>query len=164
MKKVTALITTAILGLSSAAIAKPAAPTQVADAQHDRDRFDDHGRYDHDRYDRDRDHNRYGSRWLDLGVARAGKTTIQLDNRDRYRSLKLDVNGWMRVTQVLVRFADGTERLIKLQKANVSRHEPLVIDLGSSRRLNSVIVYASRYGRGSIEVSGLQTRGRFGRG
>lgn len=163
MNKLTALITTAILGISSAAIAKPVAPPQVADAQHDHDRdynndrdradrFDDRGRYDHTI--------RRGpsSRWLDLGIARTGKTTIQIGSRTRFSSLRLDVNGWLRVNQVLVRFADGTERLIKLQHANMSNRDPLVVDLGGSKRVNSVIVYASRYGRGSVQVSGLESR------
>ena len=180
MKKLSLLTTFALLGASSMAFADPTpAPPPppsdgsitVRDHRND-DRYDDRydNRYD-DRYDDndrdgrimvDRDH--YQPRWISLGTAGPGKTGIAVgDELGRFQSLRLDVDGWMRIRQVVVLFEDGTQQKVRMSGSMSRKSAPLVIDLSGSKRIARVIVYAGQFGRGTINVSGLEAKKIFWR-
>src|SRR4029079_17334268 len=131
------------------------------------DRYDRNDRYD-DQYDDnndgdgrimvDRDH--YQPRWISLGSAGPGKTGIAVGSElGRFQSLRLDVDGWMRVRQVVVVFDDGTMQKVRMQGTMSRKSAPLVIDLnGTSKRIGRIFVYAGQFGRGTITVSGLEAK------
>lgn len=184
MNKLTLVTTAAILGASSLAVADPDVTVRDHRDHGDRhDRFDD---YDHDydddndrvfyfdddddfgesRFTRDddgrywRNHRQFiraeqQPRWVTLGTAGAGKTAIGV--KGRYRSLRLDMNGYLRVKQVVVYLADGTVQKVRMASMG-RRGAPLIIDLGGTKNVERVFVYASQFGRGSVEVQGLQAK------
>jgi hypothetical protein len=80
--------------------------------------------------------------------------------KGRFQSLRLDVNGWIRVKQVVVFLADGTVQKVRMNNRVMGRRRaaPLVIDLGGTKRVERVLIYASNYGRGTIDVQGLQAK------
>lgn len=155
MNKLSLLATLALLGASSMAFADP-----VVVRDHRDDRYDRNDR--NDRIAIDRDH--YQPQWISFGTAGAGKTGIAVGTQlGRFQSLKLDANGFMRLRQVVVTFDDGTTQKVKMSGAMSRRSAPLVIDLGGSKRIERIMVYASQFGRGTISVSGLEAKKIFWR-
>jgi hypothetical protein len=169
MKKLGILIATALLASSSVALAKPAVVVDPGDDVTVRDHRDPDDRYRH--YDNDRDDDRFRDRddrrfyrirpgtqptWMDLGMARTGKTRIAVgEDAGLFRSLKLDIKGWLRVGSVLVRFTDGTEQRFKVARSYDASDAPMVLDLGGNKEIRAIIVQAAAYGRGRVEISGL---------
>jgi hypothetical protein len=182
MKKLAILTTAAVLGASSLAVADPQVTVRDHRDRHgdrydDQDRrfdddndapiyFDDDADFGESRFNRDSD-GRYwrGKRqfiraeqqpqWVSLGTAGSGKTGLRV--MGRYQSLKLDVNGWLRIKQVVVQLADGTTQKVRMSSAmNGRRRAPLVIDLGGTKKVERIFIYASQYGRGTVSVQGLE--------
>lgn len=161
MKKLSLLATLALLGASSMAFADPVVVRDHRDDNGDRS-FDRDGGDRGDRIMIDRDH--YQPQWISFGTAGTGKTGIGVGSQlGRFQSLKLDANGFMRVRQVVVVFDDGTTQRVKMAGSMSSRSAPLVIDLGGSKRIERIMVYASQFGRGTISVSGLEAKKIFWR-
>ena len=167
MKRLSLLATLALLGASSMAFADPVVVHDHRDDNGDRSFDRDRGERG-DRGDRghrimiDRDH--YQPQWISFGTAGTGKTGIGVGSQlGRFQSLKLDANGFMRVRQVVVVFDDGTSQRVKMAGSMSSRSAPLVIDLGGSKRIERIMVYASQFGRGTISVSGLEAKKIFWR-
>jgi hypothetical protein len=174
MKKLSLLATLALLGASSMAFADPVVVRDHRDDNTDnRDYRDDNTdrNFDGDRnFDRDRDghimidRDHYQPQWISFGTAGTGKTGIAVGSQlGRFQSLRLDASGFMRVRQVVVVFDDGTSQRVKMAGSMSRRSAPLVIDLGGSKRIDRIIVYASQFGRGTISVSGLEAKKIFWR-
>jgi hypothetical protein len=180
MKKLSLLLTTAILATSSVALADHTSAPGTAPVVRDH-RFDDDFAYDDldgkfvDRQDKrflDDDNYEYRDgrwmrrpmvRWETLGTLGAGKATLNLDNHaGRFKSLKLDVRGRMRINRVLVIFADGTRQVLAMRGASSGYGADPVLDLGSPRKIHAIIVYSSPWSRGSVTITGLKMN-RFAR-
>ena len=185
MKKLSLILTTAILATSSVALAEhTSAPVTAPGApivrDHRDNRFDDFA-YDDldgkfvDRHDKrfvDDDSYEYRDgrwtrrpmlRWENLGTLGAGKAILNLDrNPGRFKSLKLDINGRMRINRVVVLFADGTRQVLAMRSTANGHGAAPILDLGSPRKIHSIIVYSSPWSRGSVTVTGLKMN-RFAR-
>jgi hypothetical protein len=188
MKKIASILTLAILGTSSLALADHDATVTASpdisvrdhrDGRYDNrdnrfdDRFDASLKYDYTTDDdagfrRDNDGNYWRGqsryiraqsqpRWVQLGTKRGGKTVIQVGkDAGQFQSLRLDVNGFMRISHVVVMFENGTRQVVKLNSSG-RRNAPLMVDLtGNRRAIAFVKVFASEYSRGTVTVSGLQ--------
>lgn len=147
-----------------------------SDSKDDTDRmyFDDdddgEARFTHDqdgsywRGDKRFERQNYQPRWVSLGSAGTGKTGIRVGAElGRFQSVKLAVNGYMRIRQVVVQFADGTSQRVRMSSAMTSRTAPLVIDLGGKKRIERIFVYAAQFGRGTVSLSGLEAKKFFWR-
>jgi hypothetical protein len=99
----------------------------------------------------------YQPKWVSLGSAGSGKTGIRVGaDMGRFQSLRLDVNGYMRIRQVVVHFSDGTFQRVRMTSAMSSRSAPLVIDLSGTKKIDRIFVYAGQFGRGTVSISALQ--------
>ena len=94
---------------------------------------------------------RYG--WTSLGTVSAGKQILQPPAGARFDELRLAARGRVHLRQVLVRFANGQEQLIKVDRRLGSRNGAFVIDLaGRGREIASLIIYTDDTDRGELTV------------
>jgi hypothetical protein len=138
MKKITALVTTLVLGLSSAAMAAPSYEPSV------------------------RDHRGPWSpsfrpqvpSWTTLesnGSLTRGKDRIEVSSRARFTKLKLEAaRGSMFIDKVVITFANGQRQVVELSKTIGQRSGAATIDLqGQSRQITKIVVS----GKGSYRTS-----------
>ncbi|CAN5904625.1 hypothetical protein BH11MYX3_BH11MYX3_16730 [soil metagenome] len=139
MKQITALVTTLVLGLSSAAMAAPSYGGSSV-----------------------RDHRGPSSRpfrpqlpsWTTLesnGSLARGKDRIEVSSRARFTRLKLEAaRGSMFIDKVVITFANGQRQVVDLAKTIGQRSGAAMIDLqGQSRQITKITVS----GKGSSRTS-----------
>src|SRR5688572_1252576 len=117
MKKIAVLATSLVLGLSSVAFAKPAAPV-YAPAPHQL----------HDRGF----HRPLPAHWTMLSAASLGprgRAFVDVSTNARFTKLKLATNSALFVDKVMIVYANGKTQLVDLDK-RLSRYDSsLIIDL-----------------------------------
>lgn len=167
MSKLTALITTLVLGSSTVAMADPQRWYDDRDDVRDdrRSRFDDRdGRFDRrvfgwrDRRDGDdAGPRRYRHAWVALSapieLAR-GRDVIDVRDRGTFTQLRLQTtNGASRIDRVVVRFVDGTRQVVRLDRV-LDPRSPMVEVLldGNNRRIDRVVVIGDSRRNAAIQL------------
>jgi hypothetical protein len=93
------------------------------------------------------------TRWAKLGAVATGKQVLTLDERGRFDRLAMTASGRVHVKQVLIRYADGTEQLAKLDLVLVQGAKAPIIELaGTNRRIKTLIVYTADDQRGELTL------------
>jgi hypothetical protein len=153
MSKLTALITTLVLGASSVAMAQPS-------SFHARSsRFDD--RFDRDqRFDRRDLPRRYRSSWVSLAEPMhlsRGRDTIDVNLRGTFTQLRLQTAvGTSYIERVIVRFADGSRQVVEVRRAVDPYHRMLQFLLdGNNRRIDRIVVIGRSHRDAAIQVFGI---------
>lgn len=148
--KFSALVTTLVLGISSAAVAAPATDESTFLRDHRQIRP-----MPQDGYMRRPpivDHGSYG--WKTLASNERltrGRDAVQLYEPVRARTLKLEATGRgsQFIDKVMITFANGHTQVVELNK-RLGRFQPLTIDVpGRSRMISRIVVF----GRGSWQSS-----------
>lgn len=171
--KITALVTTLVLGISSAAIASPSSPSPASSSFDERDRVVDH-RADarlvpppaplpaapviRDHGERDAPGDRRPGRaqpkaWTTLATASSlgrGKTQIDVATTARFSTLKLEATrGATMIDRIVIMFANGERQVVRLGQT-ISRGNAATIDLdGRARQITKIVVQ----GRGNYRAS-----------
>ena len=179
MSKLTALITTLVLGSSTVAMAQPTISYRAD--RSDRswfDRDDDREvrrhRFD-DRYDRNRREirddfgpRRYRSAWVALSTAMQldgewgrfddrDRDTIQVRDRGTFTQLRLQTTaGASMIDRVIIHFADGSRQVANLGRVLNPRSPMVEIALdGNNRRVEAITVTGQSRRNGTIQVFGI---------
>ena len=176
MSKLTALITTLVLGSSTVAMAQPSITTYRSDRSWiDRDvnrdgirdrevrryRFDD--RYDRDRRELARDDfgpRRYRSAWVALSTPvqlTGGRDVIDVRDRGTFTQLRIQTSsGASLLDRVLIRFADGSRQVVNLDQSLSPRNPRMEILLdGNNRRIDSIQLLGSSRRNAAVQVFGI---------
>ena len=175
MSKLTAILTTLVLGTSSIAMAQPSSytPMRYDDRYDDRfdDRVDDHDHddwRDHrsdrgwDRRDRERTDvpRRYRSSWISLAEPMQlsyGRDSIDVRRRGTFTQLRLQtVAGASYVHRVIVRFGDGSRQVVDVRGVIDPRSRMLQFLLdGNNRRIDRITVIGRSERGAAIQVFGI---------
>src|SRR5262245_58071280 len=166
MFKIITLLTALALG-SSASVAM-ASPSQRVDrySTFDRDRFD------RDRFDRRewrgsyRSHDDFGPRryrasWealgRPLGLTRAGRASIDVDDPGTFTQLRLaDLGGTARIDRVIIEFADGSHQVEEVRRVLDDNSDFVEIALdGNNRRVDAITVIGRSSARRNLQVYGI---------
>ena len=177
MSKLTALITTLVLGSSTVALAQPTTITTYRsdrswiDRDANRDGFRDRevGRYRFDdRYDRSRREfarddfgpRRYRSAWVALSSPlqlTGGRDVIDVRDRGTFTQLRIQTsNGASLLDRVLIRFADGSRQVVNLDQSLSPRNPRMEILLdGNNRRIDSIQLLGNSRRNAAVQVFGI---------
>lgn len=138
MKKLTALVTTLVLGVSSAALAAPG--IRVGEPHPQAPSYE-----------------RYRS-WQPLTTTRLG-TKVNVVANNRFSTLKLEATrGGMFIDKLIVTFANGRSQVIEVDQTLGYRRggQSTVVDLqGNHRRITAIAVY----GRGNARNAAVTVMG-----
>lgn len=145
MLKITALATTLVLGLSTAAMA---APSDVYQQRDHRDPISQRDRRMPERF----------QRWTELASGRLvqGRSVINVSTGASFSKLKLDASrGSLFIDKLVVQFANGQRQVIQLDKRLVGS---TLIDLdGRSRQISKIVVVGKggQRSRSSFTISAV---------
>lgn len=155
MLKLSALVTTLVLGASSAAMADPDVTVrgELRWGQPDRPvRV----------YERDRGYRRpyHHNTWVALTTPMQlgyGRTVVDVHERRPFTQLRLQTtNGASRIDRVIVRFENGGRQVIDVNQRLSPRNPMINIDLnGQYRRIDRIVVMGDSRRGGAVQVFGI---------